>query len=242
MASLHRQGRRLLPEVRSRRGPAVRRPPDRCRDAHERPGGHGEPLARAGHDCRHSRRQRLHADGELLQQGSLRPGRSEGVHDQGSQRQAVRRRSDRRRPVQLLGGAPRYVWPRRPRRAVDSGRHRRERSRGGAPDQPRGCDAADGAQLLPPRRGRLPGAGQSGRSPVGLPVHRVSLRAQGHDRESEARRVDHQGAHRGHQALLRRQGVRGEGIHRPSTNSRKPTCHVSTTCTRRATSSSACRT
>ena len=137
-----------------------------------------------------------------------------GLTTQGSQGQAFRRGPDRRRPVQLLRRPARHVRPRRSRRAVDPGRHRRERTRRGAPDQPGRCDAADGAELLPSRRGRLPGARQSRRSPVGLPVHGLPLRAQGDDRQSEARRIDHQGARRGHQALLRRQGVRREGVHR----------------------------
>ena len=73
---------------------------------------------------------------------------------EGAQGQADRRRPDRRRAVQLHRRAARHLRPRRPRRAVDSGRHRRQRPRRGAPDQPRRRHAADRAQLLPPRRGR----------------------------------------------------------------------------------------
>ena len=156
VAALHREGRRLLPEVRPRRGPAVRRAPDRRRDADERPGGDGEPLARAGHGGRHPRRQRVHADGQLVEQGALRADRAEGLDD-------PRQLKGKRIAVGQIGDAP-YNYtvallgtlrPRRPRRAVDSGRHRRQRPRRGAPDQPRRRHAADRAQLLPARRGRL---------------------------------------------------------------------------------------
>ena len=64
--------------------------------------------------------------------------RAEGVLEpQAAQRQAHRHRADRRRAVQLHGGAARHLRAGRARRPVDPGGHRRERPRGGAADQPR---------------------------------------------------------------------------------------------------------
>ena len=70
-----------------------------------------------------------------------------------------------------------------------------------------------------------------------LPVEEEHRRGQ-----SPAARAAHQGARRGHQALLRRQGVRGEGLSGLRQAGRRPTSSASTTATRRPTSSSVCPT
>ena len=186
VASLHRQGRRLLPEVRPRCGSAVRRPPDRRGDAHQWPGRHGEPLARAGHDRRHARRRAFTLMGSSSNKGLFALVAQKGLTTKTLKGKRFAVGPDRRRPLQLHGGAARHVRLGRSRRAVDSGRHRRERPRGGAADQPRRRHAADGAELFPAGRSRLPGAREPCRSPDGLPVHGLSVRTQGDDREPEA--------------------------------------------------------
>ena len=131
-----------------------------------------------------------------------------------AQGQAHRRGPDRRRAVQLHRRAAGEVRPRRPRRAVDSGRHRRHRARRGAADQPRRRHAADRAELFPARRGRLQEPGEPRRLPRRLRGDDLYVQQERDCRQPEAGRADHQGARRSDQALLRRQGVRGEDLHR----------------------------
>ena len=109
VADVHRQGRRLLPEVRPRRGSAVRRPPGRRRDADERPGGDGE-LTRSNRGWSRAprTRRRSRCVGSSLEQGPVRADGAEGVHgSEAAQGQAHRGRPDRRRAVQLHRGAAR---------------------------------------------------------------------------------------------------------------------------------------